>query len=134
MPSDACIFFQASLKHFKLAEEDDRPCTFSPLKIRFHTAHLHEVQGESAVAKDIYEDLIKDPQISQTLKADVYRQLGWMYHSVDTFGEKTARIQIAIQVRVIFFERLVVASPLDTDFAHVDKIDVTNVSNLEVYW
>ena len=90
--------FQLSLKHFRLAEDDASPCTFSPLEIRFHLAHLHEVKGDSAKAKEIYEELLKEPsQLSAGLRADVYRQLGWMHHSVESFGEKQVRIPVAIQ-------------------------------------
>ena len=86
-----------SLKHFRLAEEDVGTCTFTPLEIRFHVAHLHEVKGDSAKAKEIYEELLKEPTLSSNIKADIYRQLGWMYHSVESFGEKQTRIPIAIQ-------------------------------------
>jgi histone demethylase len=86
-----------SLKHFRLAEDDAGPCTFASAEIRFHTAHLHEVKGDSAKAKEIYEDLLKEPNLSSNLKADIFRQLGWMYHSVEAFGDKPTRIPQAIQ-------------------------------------
>ena len=89
--------FQSSLKHFRLSEDDISVSTFSPLEVRFHVAHLHEVKGDSAKAKDFYEELLKEPSLSSNLKADVFRQLGWMYHSVESFGEKPVRIPIAIQ-------------------------------------
>ena len=86
-----------SLKHFKMAEDDAGICSFSPLEIRFHVAHLHEVKGDSVKAREIYEELVKEPNLATSLKADIYRQLGWMLHSVDTFGEKQTRIPMAIQ-------------------------------------
>jgi histone demethylase len=86
-----------SLKYFKLAEEDVGPCSFTNLEIRFHVAHLHEVKGDSARAREIYEELLKEPNLASNLKADIYRQLGWMFHGVDSFGDKQVRIPLAIQ-------------------------------------
>ncbi|CAB3368703.1 Hypothetical predicted protein [Cloeon dipterum] len=86
----------ASLKHLQLALIDASPCTFSKVEIRFHIAHLYEVQGKHKVAKEHYENLLKDKDLPNHLKADVCRQLGWMYHSVDSFGEKHPRETVAI--------------------------------------
>ena len=50
-------------------------------EIKFHIAHVYEVRGDShAKAKDLYEELLKETDISANLKADVFRQLGWMFH------------------------------------------------------
>ena len=90
--------FDTSLKHFKMAQVDVSPCSFSELEMRFHLAHLHEVTGDSAHAKAAYEQLLNDSQnLPQSLRADIYRQLGWMYHSVESLGEKSQRMQLAIQ-------------------------------------
>ena len=44
------------------------------------------IKGDShAKAKDLYEELLKETDISANLKADVYRQLGWMFHRFVTF-------------------------------------------------
>ena len=124
-------------------------------------AHLHEVRGDSAQAKTLYEKLLEvnqpdqskkkkekkvkkevkeeksdkpeateaateatteeatdgggssssssdeedeeeeeakaSSQLPQNLKADIHRQLGWMFHSVESLGEKAPRMQSAIQ-------------------------------------
>ncbi|XP_059483249.1 lysine-specific demethylase 6A isoform X2 [Neocloeon triangulifer] len=86
----------ASLKHLQLALIDSSPSTFSKLEIRFHIAHLYEVQGKYKTAKDHYELLLRDKELPTHLKADVCRQLGWMYHSVESFGEKHPRETVAI--------------------------------------
>ena len=90
--------FEVSLKHLNTALSDvSTECTFSPLEIRFHIAHVQEVRGNSHKAKEIYEDLLKASDISANLKADVYRQLGWMFHSVEALGERNTRLHTAIQ-------------------------------------
>uniref|UniRef100_A0A0K2U1I1 JmjC domain-containing protein n=2 Tax=Lepeophtheirus salmonis TaxID=72036 RepID=A0A0K2U1I1_LEPSM len=81
--------FSSSLKHFRLA---------GPLNhfTRFHLAHLLELQGKYTLAKEKYESLLQESSLSQSLKADVYRHLGWMYHGVESLGEKSVRIANAI--------------------------------------
>ncbi|KAL1121992.1 hypothetical protein AAG570_003400, partial [Ranatra chinensis] len=64
--------------------------------VKFHIAHLYEVQGKYKSAKDNYEQLLKEKELSINLKADIYRQLGWMYHCVDCLGEKSWREAQAI--------------------------------------
>ncbi|XP_051162828.1 histone demethylase UTY isoform X3 [Leptopilina boulardi] len=76
--------FDAALKHLTLALIDaTTPASFSKLEIKFHIAHLHEVQGKYRLAKDHYETLLKEKSLPSHLKADICRQLGWMYHVVD---------------------------------------------------
>jgi histone demethylase len=67
--------FVNSLKHFSLAKSDSSPCTFSPLEIRFHTAHLYEVccQHEEATAQ--YSSLLAETSLPKQLQADIYRQV-----------------------------------------------------------
>jgi len=89
--------FESSLKHFYLSKSDSSPCTFTQLEIRFHIAHLHEVSGKHLDAKSQYNVLLEDKNLPQQLKADIYRQMGWMHHSMESFGEKTARIDQAVQ-------------------------------------
>lgn len=64
--------------------------------VKFHVAHLYEVQNQFRKAKEGYEQLLGDKQLTQQLKADVCRQLGWMLHCVETLGEKRQRETIAI--------------------------------------
>ena len=90
--------YEIALNHLNAALNDTSPCTFSSLEIQFHIAHVHEVRGDSHhKAKELYEELLKEPEISANLKSDVYRQLGWMFHSVEALGERNARLHTAIQ-------------------------------------
>ncbi|XP_015609795.1 histone demethylase UTY isoform X2 [Cephus cinctus] len=76
--------FDAALKHLTLALIDaTTPASFTKLEIKFHVAHLYEVQGKYRLAKDHYESLLKEKSLPSHLKADICRQLGWMYHVVD---------------------------------------------------
>lgn len=64
--------------------------------VKFHIAHLYEVQNNYKKAKEGYEQLLADKQLTQQLKADVFRQLAWMLHCIDSLGEKRQRENIAI--------------------------------------
>ncbi|RZF43322.1 hypothetical protein LSTR_LSTR001583 [Laodelphax striatellus] len=88
--------WESALKHLQLSLIDTSPSTFSKLEIKFHIAHLYEVQGKYKTAKDNYEQLLKEKELPTHLKADICRQLGWMYHCVETLGEKTQRESLAI--------------------------------------
>ncbi|XP_058124387.1 histone demethylase UTY [Anopheles coustani] len=88
--------YEQSLKHLQLALNDSSPCTLAQLEIRFHIAHLYEVQNKYKPAKEAYERLLANKQLTASLKADIYRQLGWMYHTVDILGDKAQRERLAI--------------------------------------
>lgn len=88
--------WESALKHLQLALIDASPCTFSKLEIRFHIAHLYEVQGKYKSAKENYEQLLREKDLPTHLKADICRQLGWMYHCVDSLGDKNHRESLAI--------------------------------------
>nr|CAD7394437.1 unnamed protein product [Timema cristinae] len=64
--------------------------------VRFHIAHLFEVQGKYKTAKENYEQLLREKELPTHLKADICRQLGWMYHCVESLGEKIQRETVAI--------------------------------------
>lgn len=66
------------------------------LLVKFHIAHLYEVQNNYKKAKEGYEQLLGDKQLTLQLKADVCRQLGWLLHCIDSLGEKQQRKTIAI--------------------------------------
>ncbi|RXG68549.1 Lysine-specific demethylase 6A [Armadillidium vulgare] len=66
-------------------------------EVRFHEAHLYELQNSYTVAKESYEALLQEPDLAGQLRADILRQLGWMYHTVDSLGEKTTREHTAVQ-------------------------------------
>ncbi len=57
---------------------------------------MYEVQNQYRKAKEGYEQLLGDKQLTQELKADVFRQLGWMLHCIEILGEKRQRETIAI--------------------------------------
>ncbi|XP_050440463.1 lysine-specific demethylase 6A isoform X3 [Adelges cooleyi] len=89
--------WETALKHLKNAHSDASLSTFSKLEISFHIAHLYEVQGKYKLAKDHYEQLLNDSKITVHLRADICRQLGWMYHSCECLGDKNQRETVAIQ-------------------------------------
>lgn len=63
--------------HFRRARlAPHQDATFTRLELSFHAAHLLEARGLRKAARDAYERLLKEPQLSSTLKADVCRQLG----------------------------------------------------------
>ena len=66
------------------------------LYCRFHIAHLHELQNSYTHAKASYEELLEEGDLHKQLRADILRQLGWMYHTVDTLGEKKNREETAV--------------------------------------
>ncbi|XP_019874953.2 lysine-specific demethylase 6A isoform X2 [Aethina tumida] len=88
--------YESALKHLQLALVDNSPCTTPKNIIKFHIAHLYEVQGKVKGAKERYELLLRDKTITQSLKADIFRQLGWLYHCHESLGNKNQRIPFAI--------------------------------------
>ncbi|XP_011672931.2 lysine-specific demethylase 6A isoform X3 [Strongylocentrotus purpuratus] len=90
--------FDSSLKHYQLALIDNSPCTLSKPQIKFHIAHLNEVQqNKHKNAKESYEAILLQDPLPEGLKATTFRQLGWLYHSSDQLGDKTSRETLAIQ-------------------------------------
>ncbi|KAL0267841.1 UNVERIFIED_CONTAM: hypothetical protein PYX00_009996 [Menopon gallinae] len=89
--------WDSSLKHLQLSLFDSSPSSFSKVEIKFHIAHLYEVQGKYKTAKDSYENLLKEKDLPKHLKADICRQLGWMFHCVESLGEKVYRENQAIE-------------------------------------
>lgn len=69
--------WSAAAVHFrraKMAPQQD--ATFTRLELGFHAAHLLEARGLRRSARDAYERLLREPQLTSPLKADVCRQLG----------------------------------------------------------
>lgn len=99
---------ESAVKHFQLALADNNPCSASNNTIKFHIAHLYEAQGRIKAAKERYEALIRDKNLETSLKADVYRQLGWLYHCHDILGDKNQRIASAIHC----LQKAIEADPL----------------------
>lgn len=88
--------FPSVIKHLNLALVDSSPCSFASSQIKFHLAHLYEIQGKHLKAKESYEKLLNDPSTPVSVKADIYKQLGWMYQTIDSLGEKATRQTYAI--------------------------------------
>ncbi|XP_030762283.1 lysine-specific demethylase 6A isoform X2 [Sitophilus oryzae] len=88
--------YELAHKHFQLALIDANPCSTPKNIIKFHIAHLFEIQGKVRVAKERYELLLRDKSITSNLKSEIFRQLGWLYHSHESLGEKSQRIPLAI--------------------------------------
>lgn len=88
--------YELAHKHLQLALMDNSPCTAPKNVIKFHIAHLYEIQGKVKIAKDKYESLLKDKTLAQSLKAEIFRQLGWLYHCQDALGDKSQRVPLAI--------------------------------------
>ena len=88
--------FESSLKHFQMAQNDCSPCTLSALDIQFHISHLYEVCGRHEEARERYDRLLTDPGLPTQLRADIYRQIGWMFHSIEELGDKGYRVEQAV--------------------------------------
>lgn len=70
----------AAAAHFKRARlAPHQDATFTRLELSFHAAHLLEARSLKKSARDAYERLLKEPQLSASLKADVCRQLGLLF-------------------------------------------------------
>ncbi|XP_054932575.1 lysine-specific demethylase 6A isoform X2 [Dermacentor andersoni] len=88
--------YESALKHFQLAQSDSRQSTFTKPEVRFHIAHVLEVQGKYKQAKEAYEQLLAVKDISRTVRAETLRQLGWMHHTLEVLGEKPQRQAYAL--------------------------------------
>jgi len=89
--------YETSLKHFRLVLNDSSPCSLTKSEVKFHIAHILELQGKYRAAKETYEHLLELQNISNVVKANAYRQLGWMSHTVESLGEAGVRQAFAIQ-------------------------------------
>ncbi|KAL4220760.1 Lysine-specific demethylase 6A [Mactra antiquata] len=90
--------FDKSLKHFRHALSDSSQCSLTKAQIKLHIAHLYEVQGKYKQAKEAYEQFINSEDASEeTYKATANKQLGWLYHTVSSLGEKSVREELAIK-------------------------------------
>ncbi|XP_041975339.1 lysine-specific demethylase 6A isoform X2 [Aricia agestis] len=98
----------AAAVHFRRARlAPHQDATFTRLELSFHAAHLLEARGLRKSARDAYERLLKEPSLSSSLKADVCRQLGWLFHRCASLGEPASRARAAIWC----LQRAVVAEP-----------------------
>lgn len=62
------------------------------LAVKFHIAHLYEIQGKASIARTKYELLIECKDLSIGLRSDCLRQLGWLYHTNESFGDAHTRL------------------------------------------
>ncbi|XP_048588663.1 lysine-specific demethylase 6A isoform X1 [Nematostella vectensis] len=90
--------YEASIKHFHMALMDSNPCSLSKTEIQFHLGHLFEMQNKCQQAQEIYEALIESPGLNNTVKANAYKQLGWMYYNKEHLGDRATRMQKAVQL------------------------------------
>lgn len=79
---------QRCFEHVARAIQSSEKLSISLFELQFHQAHLCEVQGKLRQAKEQYEALLENPALPRSVKAEVLRQLGWMYHSqpMDALG------------------------------------------------
>ncbi|XP_071838895.1 histone demethylase UTY-like isoform X3 [Apostichopus japonicus] len=89
--------YESSLKHYQLALVDNTICSLSKPEIKFHIAHLQEVQGNHQAAKEGYQELLTVSPVADPIKCAVHRQLGWLHHTSEQVGDKTTRENQAIQ-------------------------------------
>ena len=54
-------------------------------------------QGKYKTAKEGYEQLLECTDLPPLVKANTLRQLGWMYHTVESLGDAQTREAYAIQ-------------------------------------
>ncbi|KAL5004976.1 hypothetical protein ScPMuIL_018432, partial [Solemya velum] len=88
--------YESSIKHFRLAVSDSNECTLSKAQIRLHIAHLLEVQGKYKQAKEAYEQFLQIEGTEKSVRGTALKQLGWLYHSVESLGDKNTRENLAI--------------------------------------
>ncbi|KAK3699393.1 hypothetical protein QZH41_018548 [Actinostola sp. cb2023] len=89
---------EASIKHFHMALMDSNPCSLSKEEIHFHLGHLFEMQNKCQEAQEMYETIINSPGLPNTVKANAYKLLGWMYYNKDHLGDRASRMQKAVQL------------------------------------
>ncbi|XP_041357798.1 histone demethylase UTY-like isoform X2 [Gigantopelta aegis] len=89
--------YEASLKHFQLAQSDSNKCSQTKAEIKLHIAHLLEVQGRYKQAQEAYEEFGEVEDSQATVKATAFRQLGWLYHTTNQLGDKQIREARAVQ-------------------------------------
>lgn len=99
--------YELSFKHFNLVLIDSNPCTFSKSEIYFHIAHLFEIQGKHKTAKEAYEQLLEKSDLPLNIKAETFKNLGWMHHTVDSLGDKPKRKSLSLN----YLEKSIEADP-----------------------
>jgi len=68
----------------------------SCVSVKFHIAHLYEIQGKHRLAKEHYEILLKNEDaLPLHLKADIYRQLGMFISLLARIPSDFARLLLS---------------------------------------
>ncbi|XP_076805994.1 histone demethylase UTY-like [Clavelina lepadiformis] len=100
---------QSAIKHFRQSLSDYRYCSVNKSEILFHLGHLLEIQLQYFEAKKEYEQILTLPatQVKPYVQANTLRQLGWMYHTVEDFGDISLRSATALQ----FLQRSIEIDP-----------------------
>ncbi|OQV25308.1 Lysine-specific demethylase 6A [Hypsibius exemplaris] len=89
--------YDVAHRFFRRTMTDPSPFTETKEMINFHIGHIYELQGRYETAKKYYEQVIQSPTCDNQLRADVLRQMGWMFHTVEDFGERSMREGQAIK-------------------------------------
>uniref|UniRef100_A0A6F9DWN5 [histone H3]-trimethyl-L-lysine(27) demethylase n=1 Tax=Phallusia mammillata TaxID=59560 RepID=A0A6F9DWN5_9ASCI len=100
----------SAIKHFNRSLSDCRNCSITKPEIRFHLGHLYEIQGKYAEARREYDQIIAlqpSTQVLPFILANTLRQLGWMFHTVEEFGDLSNRSATALQ----FLQRSIEIDP-----------------------
>ncbi|XP_072034638.1 histone demethylase UTY-like isoform X2 [Amphiura filiformis] len=79
--------YDSSLKHYQLALIDSSACSLSKAEIKFHIAHLSEIQGNIKSAVSAYEAILTTSPLPDLVKANSLRQLGWLHHSSELLNK-----------------------------------------------
>lgn len=80
--SDRAFHFSPRAAPPTIIERPLSGCAIVPVAVKFHIAHLHEVQGKYRLAKEHYEALLKEKVLPPHLKADICRQLGKFLNAI----------------------------------------------------
>ncbi|XP_042910327.1 histone demethylase UTY isoform X3 [Parasteatoda tepidariorum] len=96
-----CMFkvledYESSYKQFQLVLADSNICSLSKTEVCYHIAHLFEVQGKHKAAKETYEQILEQKELSPVVRAEASKQLGWMHHTVEALGDKPQRQALSL--------------------------------------
>ena len=80
------IFLFVYFQHLRLALSDSSPSTHSKFDLRFHIAHIFELQKKFKTAKESYDHLLKESDLPSVVKANTLRQLGEFYTFIYCFN------------------------------------------------
>ncbi|XP_067948145.1 histone demethylase UTY-like [Watersipora subatra] len=89
--------YEAATKHFKQVLNDSNSSAFLKAEVRFHGAHMYELEGDLKKARSLYEQLLQGANIPNQVRANAYKQLGWMYHMDESMGDLPHRQTAAIE-------------------------------------